>query len=317
MGLSTKKQSSTETTNQNTTMNTTPTNPEWVTQGISGLADKINSTFGGLDPSKLVAPANPLQNLAGTTAGGLTGSPWNYDAAADLTRGVANANAPQTSYVDSSGLIDKFMNPYQDNVLKSSLAEYDYGAGQQRAQQQAAKARDSVFGGSGGAVGDALLGSKLAMDRGNLADTINSQGFTTALGAAQSEAARHQAANDLNAQLMGQGQDRTLGAAKQLTDISSGFDANQRANATTQAGIGGTLRDVTNQQLQAPIQTLLQQIAAYGGLPLDLFKGSNSTGTLTGTTNTTGKTSGAGLGDWLNFFASNAKAAANAGAGGG
>ena len=70
MGISSKKTSSKTTTNQNTTMNTQPTNPTFVTQGIEGLAGKIGDVFGQVG-SNIVAGPNPLQTLAGNAAGAL------------------------------------------------------------------------------------------------------------------------------------------------------------------------------------------------------------------------------------------------------
>jgi hypothetical protein len=69
MGISSKK-SKTSTT-QNTSMTSTPTNPEWVTSGLGALGGRISSTFAGLDPSSLVPGADPLQTQAAQGAAGL------------------------------------------------------------------------------------------------------------------------------------------------------------------------------------------------------------------------------------------------------
>jgi hypothetical protein len=313
MGLSTKKQSSTETTNQNTTMNTTPVNPEWVTNSISGLSGKIGDFFNGLDPYSLVTGPNTNLQQAGQNAAGLTGSPWNYDAAADLTRGVAQGNSPQTSAVRASGFINSYMDPYMNDVVNSSLADYNVGAGQTRAQNQLALAGDTTFGGSGGAIQTALSNDAIDRGRASLTSGLRSAGFSQALGAAQQDANRQQNTNDMNAQLMGQGADRTLNAAGQLANISGQFGDQQRANIATQSSIGSILQQLAQQRAGAPLAALTAQTGLAGSLPYDLFKGSNSTGSLSGTTTTKGTSSGAGLGDWLNYFAANAKAAAGAG----
>src|SRR4051794_39781860 len=89
-GSKTKTSSSSNTTTNSTT---TPNVPQWA----SDLTQNVAGRVGGLlnyDPQSFVAPANPLQTLAGANATNLSGSPWNFDSAADLTRGVANADAP-------------------------------------------------------------------------------------------------------------------------------------------------------------------------------------------------------------------------------
>jgi hypothetical protein len=61
--------SSKKTTTQNSTTTTTPTNPEWVTNGIQAMMDRM----GGLaasDPLSYVAPAGALQNQAFGIASG-------------------------------------------------------------------------------------------------------------------------------------------------------------------------------------------------------------------------------------------------------
>src|SRR5690349_13121528 len=72
----------------------TPIVPDWANNLTQGVAGRVGSLL-NLDPYSLVAPAQGLQTQAGDAASRLSGSPWNYDGAADLTRGAAN-----TSWVD-------------------------------------------------------------------------------------------------------------------------------------------------------------------------------------------------------------------------
>ncbi|MDB5476479.1 MAG: hypothetical protein JWP49_1990 [Phenylobacterium sp.] len=299
IGGSHSSSSATSNTNTNSTNNsntanafnstTTPTVPEWassLTQNIASRVGDVNS----LDPQSLVAGANPLQSQAATVAGGLSGSPWNFDGAADETRYVMGANAPHTGAAQASPYIQQYMDPYLGGVVNAADADLSANEGKVRAQQALDLAGSGAFGGSGAALTQSMTEGELARARASTLSGLRSQGFSQALGAAQQDAQRAQGAKDLNAQLYGQQMDRALGAARQLGDLSTSYDANQRANIATQAQLGGALRDVNQQQLQAPVTNTQQIVAMLSGLPIQLFTGQEQSGTQTGanTSNTVG-----------------------------
>src|SRR5689334_8308821 len=104
------------TTNSQGHSTTMPIVPQWA----SDLTQNVAGRVGGLlnyDPQSLIAPANSLQQQAGDAASRLSGSPWNFDAAADLARGAAN-----TSWIDgymntptpfaSGGKASDYLNAY-------------------------------------------------------------------------------------------------------------------------------------------------------------------------------------------------------------
>jgi hypothetical protein len=295
-------------------MNTTPTNPEWVTTGIQGLAGDIGKTFDGIDPKTLVGGANPLQTLAGDTASHFE-NPASFGQAQNFLIGAAGAGPQKVVGADASNYIDRFKDAGLKDYLDASLGDYDFGAGQTRAQNKLALAGDTTFGGSSGALQTSLSEDMLNRGRGKLSADIRQHAFDTALGAALQQAQMDNGIGTTNAGLAETALSRQLNGGNALAALGSAQGANERANTGLQYDIGSGLRDVQNQQNASPITALLGKIAAYGGLPLDLFKGSNATGTLNGTT--IGKESGTSLGDWLSFFAANAQAAAKAAAGGG
>lgn len=310
MGLSTKKTKTT--TNQNTTANVTPTNLPGIDTQVSGLAGRIGDTFKTLDPYSLVAGADPLQTQAATGAANLTTNP-NYQRSTDILNGVAGAGPQNVQGVNIADYIKQFQNPYTEDVVNTSLAKYDQGAGQQQASADLAQAQDSTFGGSGGSILQSDLKSKLALDRGGLAAGLYSNGFDRA-----SSLATTQAANDLQTRLANANFGETAlarqgAAAGGLADVAGAQGADSRANIDTQSRIGDILRQIAAAKAGAPIATLGAESSLLNGLPLDLFKGQNATGSLSGTSTT--KQSGASLTDFLSFLAANAQAAA-AGAGG-
>src|SRR4051812_36076020 len=80
---------------------TMPTVPAWAADLTQGVAGRVGD-LAQIDPQSLVAGVHPLQAQAAAAAVGLSGSPWNFDAAADQTRSVMGANAPRTGAVQAS-----------------------------------------------------------------------------------------------------------------------------------------------------------------------------------------------------------------------
>ncbi|MEO8113741.1 MAG: hypothetical protein ABI655_05140 [Phenylobacterium sp.] len=292
-----------------------------------------------------------------------------------------HAVAGQATDAQAGSLLDNlggYMSPYRRDVVDSALNDYDFGAGQTRAQQDLDLAGSGAFGGSGAALTrsmteDALTrgrattsanlydqmfqrGAALSADDANRrqqvslanaaaanqfglanmealnqagqfnagarnqfglanAEAMNQAGqFNTAahnqFGLANMDAlnqagqfntsARNQfelanmaSANDagrFNAEANDRTLQRQMDAARGLTDLSTAYDANQRANIAAQAGIGDTLRGIDQQQRQAPVTSTQQIVAMLSGLPISLFTGEQKSGTESGSS--TGKTSG-------------------------
>lgn len=297
MGLSSKKQTSK--TSQNTTATTTPINPAFVTEGIEGLSKKIQDTFGNFLPENLVAGPTALQQQATSAAAGLGGG-------SALLRDVAGAGPTTVGSVDIGAGLDPFLKRYREEVGDPSYADFDFEAGRQRGQANLDLANDATFGGSSGALYKSALEGEIGRGRSALGVDLRTAGWDRAMQGAIQQAALDTQRNLANANFGESALNRRLQAGTAL-------DANDRANVQAQFGLGEAERQIANEKAQAPIDLILQQVAAMSGLPLDLLRGSTSTGTMTGTTKS--KSSGAGLGDWLNFFAANAQAAAGAGGG--
>jgi hypothetical protein len=294
--LRTSKSTSTKTGTFSTT--TTPTLPDWASGAVQKGVGRVDGLY-GLNPHDLIAPVHGLQNQAASRAGGLSGTPWNFDAAADLTRGAANTSwldpymagdTPFASGGKASNYIDQYQNPFLHDVVDSSAADFDAQAGQVRAQQSLDLAGSGAFGGSGAALTQSMTEGELARARAATLSGLRSQAFQTALGAAAGDADRATQARLANAQLAlqdraqkagfgFQGQQQQLEAARQLADLSSGFGANERANIATQAGLGETLRNIDQEQRQAPVTSAQQIVALLSGLPINLFAGEQVDGT--------------------------------------
>lgn len=264
--------------------------PSWIEDAYKGLTDRVLN-LGNTDPSTYVPGKDPMHAAAEASASMLSGQPWNWEAAMDITKGVSTANAPQTSGVRAKNFIADYENAHLKDVIDASLADYDYKAGLDEAQMDLNINRTGGFGGSGAAIERSLGLDDIRRGRASLAANLRSDGFNTALAAAQADANREQGARDLNAGLYGQQMDRALGGAGQLAGLASGMEANTRANAAAQLDMGEVLRRISGEQAQAPL-TLAQWTGDNLPAMLAQFFGQDTTGTESGTE--TSKTKGKG-----------------------
>ena len=282
--------SSNTATNTNTTQNftSTPTNPGWVTSGVQGLANTVTG-LAGQDPSSFVAGADPLQTTAATNAAGLTLPP-------QFAAGAGDFNSITPSTVGTASLLpnlQSYMSPYTNDVVNSTLANYDKQAGYTQAGQALSLANDDTFGGSGGAIAQSLTDQGLAMNRAQIEAQLRDQGFTQGATLANEDANRGEQSNIANAQ-------DTLAAGQGLTQNAADQNSAANANVNTQSSIGEILQAIAQAKAQAPIGAAGNIASIFDGLPLNLFTGqSGSTdGTLASNSsgNSTSTTSGGSLG---------------------
>jgi hypothetical protein len=280
MGFSSKK------TTSKTTV--TPTNPDWVEPQLNTLAGKITD-LSKMDPYGFVAGANNLQKQAFDAAGGLGGADPNYGSAQGLFQAQMNTG---TSPYDPATVkpnsilpnLQSYMSPYLQQVLDSSLADYDFGAGQTRAQNKLALAADETFGGSGGAIQTAMSEDALARGRGTLSSQLRDQAFQTGANLASLDADRRQQAQLANMAAYNQARQfnatqvesalaRQRQAAGGLVDSTNTQHQSELGDINTQAALGEAWRQIQQQQASAPLSTLGSLVGAYGGLPLNLLHG--------------------------------------------
>jgi len=248
--------------NTTTSSTTTPVVPDWASSLTQNVSGRVGSLLDN-NPQSLVAPPDPLQNLAAGNATNLSGTPWDYDAAEQLSGAVANTDTPNIA-----DYIGRFMDPYLKNVVNATSADLDANDGRVRAQQALDLAGSGAFGGSGAALTQSATEGELARARATTLGTLRSQGYAQALGGATSQA-----------QLQQQQENQRLAAAQQMANIAGQYGANQRANIATQTATGDDLRNVAQQQAQAPVTSTAQIVAMLSGLPINLFTGQTSDGT--------------------------------------
>tara|TARA_R110002020_G_scaffold48382_5_gene137979 strand:+ start:2879 stop:4012 length:1134 start_codon:yes stop_codon:yes gene_type:complete len=195
-----------------------------------------------------------------------------YERERDISTGSIN---PYMQDVTTRGVdvnrIAELQNPYMDNVVDASLADYDAGVDRASNLQRARQAGAGAFGGRQGLY-DATLDAEQARGRGALSSGLRAQSYGQALAAAQQDAAMAQQAERYNqANRLTAGQDqlgremtadqataRNIMARKQF-DVGAAYQGDQqrlgaldrrRQSELQRAQLGQTAFNMGNQQFQ-------------------------------------------------------------------
>ena len=217
-----------------------------------------------------VAPETQLQQQARGLAGGL-GDYQQYLQQAEQYSG------PQA--------YQQFMSPYQQEVISTTLSEFDRQRQQALAQQQAQAVAGGAFGGAREGVQRAEYGAQTLEDRARLQAQLLQQGFGQAQQAAGQAFQQQQGLASLQPQLLGQqiGAMTALGQQQQAQQQAA-LDA-QAAAAKEAAFEPYTRYGLVGQQLTglaggfptqvqtynptqpaSPLQSLLGTLTGVGGL---------------------------------------------------
>ena len=118
-----------------------------------------------------------------------TGQGYDFTKAGEAV-GYDPTSAQAVTYNASSLLegLDKYMSPYTGQVVDAALADFDFGAGQTRANQALEEARSGAFGGSGAAIGRSLTEGEIMRGRGSLSAQLRDQGFMRGAGLSAQDA---------------------------------------------------------------------------------------------------------------------------------
>ncbi|MEW5685668.1 MAG: tail fiber domain-containing protein [Pseudomonadota bacterium] len=252
------------------------------------------------DASTLVPGQSSLQREAFGSAAGL-GAGWQGSTAAATDRAGYLSGAPMVAQRSAGQTLlgadlEGYQNPWEDQVVGTTLAGFDETAGMNRAALAAQQARGQKFSGSGSAIERAMFERGSAQDRAGIEATLRSQGFDRATELASRDLDRTQQNRQFNAS---QGnsmsvaeRDAMLRGTGLLGDLSNSAAANERADLGLLSDLGGQQREVERQQLGAEANLLSLIAALNGSQPYGLFRG--QTTQADGTTTSKGKESGLG-----------------------
>ncbi len=206
-------------------------------------AGQAQTTLGGVSPY-ITAAGTGLAG-AGTTLGtagaDLTGAQTAMGGVSPYITGAAGLTG--TGAGTGAGSIASYMSPYQQQVIDTTLAEFDK---QRAAQQQSISDAAVAMGGYGGGregVMQAEYTAQSGKDRAALEAQLRQQGFTQAQAARQADMASR----------LGIGQAQA-GMAQGLAGMAgqrAGLAGQQAALAQGQLGLGGALQSLAQSQLGA------------------------------------------------------------------
>tara|TARA_A100001515_G_scaffold140683_3_gene136644 strand:+ start:1353 stop:2276 length:924 start_codon:yes stop_codon:yes gene_type:complete len=160
-------------------------------QSAFGIFDGEDQTTPGLLDSPLNLPGfqisemDPLRQRAITLGENLVGSFRPFiEGARDQTLAGQQALTSGLQFLQPEA-IKQFQNPFQQQVIDASMRELNRQADMRRAGADAAAVRSGAFGGSREGVQRAETERGLQQVKGDTLSRLLSQGFTTALQAAQ------------------------------------------------------------------------------------------------------------------------------------
>jgi hypothetical protein len=224
-------------------------------QRVAGFDANQTAAQGGL---LNLANAKVGAGLLGTAAGAVTGAatyrPTSIGAGpvvgpAPITAAKATARPDVVTGPISPEAIAGYMNPYENEVVKTSLADLERQRQIEQTYNAAQATRARAFGGTGAAILAAQTNDSYARNAAQSAANLRSQGYNTALAAAQADAARRLAADQGNQQAgneiamfnAGRAQDADQFNAGQVGSFAQ-FNAQQAleaARANQAAGLSG------------------------------------------------------------------------------
>lgn len=228
---------------------------------VQGAASQPYTPYGG----QLVAGLDPTQTagVANTNAAVGTAQPYFDQAAQYATQGASTIDPSQ---------IQKYLSPYNQDVINATQANFNESNAQQQQQVLGNAAAQGALGGDRVKIGQAELARQQNLSQAPVIAGLNNQNYTQALQAAQADRSA-----------AGQGA-FTFGA------LAPAIQNTALQGAGAQLSAGSVPQQNQQQQLSAQYQQFLQQqafpyqqaqfLASYG-LPAAQAYGGNQQGTTT------------------------------------
>ncbi len=149
----------------------------------------------------------PALGSAQTYAGARVGQPIGAFSQSYAPQPVARtqigpaqtAAAADATAASGADYMSRYQNPFTQQVVDTTLAGYDRSAAETRARMAAQAARAGAFGGSRYGIAEGQFAADTALGRAATEAQLRSQGFDTAAGLGQQDAANAQGASQFNA----------------------------------------------------------------------------------------------------------------------
>jgi hypothetical protein len=229
MGISSSKSKTKTSQTESSTSN--PITPPWLSQPIQGITNKIDA-FSNMPADQFVASPSAIQQGVFDQVGNLGGYTQTIDDAVGMAKAagampaptlgkaaqasVTNWSAPNlgmaaqtgavnlapSTYARPESLLDNlnaYMDPYTNQVVNATLANYDADTGQRAAQLAAQAAGSGAFGGSRYGIAQGQFQADAGRDRAQTEYGLRSDAFRTGAALSSQDAQRRQDVNLANA----------------------------------------------------------------------------------------------------------------------
>lgn len=248
--------------------------------------------------------AQPALASAGNTFGGVAGGNTGFTPIGQVNPNISTVTAKAVT----PDQIQSYMNPYTSNVVDTTMAQINKEAAQQEASNQRMAGINDAYGGSGSAVLTALNNQSTNQTAASTIAQLESQGYDTALSAAQNQNQQETAAQEANnnfglqgaqlslsdqealAQQQEQALNAKLGAATSLEGVGMNEQTAGLNDANAEISAGDLQRQVAQNQADFNYQQFQQQ-QQYPFLQsqrfADIVQGVRSPTSTTGTSTTT------------------------------
>ena len=211
------------------------------------LATSAGIDYNSFMGDKFVAGQNQLQQQASGLAGGLGGYQPYLNQAGQMGQQAQQTLAGAQQYSGPQAY-QQFMSPYQQDVINSTLSNYDVQAQKGIAPLSAQAVGAGAFGGARQGIQQAAYQNQSDLNRAQMQAQLQNQGFTQAQTAAQ---------NAYQQQLAAAQQQQGLGSFQQgLGQSSQQLLGNQIQGLNT---LGQQQQQTQQSQLTAQQQALQQQ----------------------------------------------------------
>lgn len=238
--------------------------------GASAMASKAGN-----------APANLAGEASTAAAQGYTApklgaaNTYNAASAGAAQQAAAEGYSAQTAQSQSGAdYMARYQNPYEQQVVNTTLADMDDNAGRVRAAQAADAARNGAFGGSRYGIREAATEDDLARARASASAQLRSQGFNTAAGLGMADADRSTQTSMFNAGQTNQASQFGANARNQASLFNAGeqnrfaLDQAGRTDAASQFGANANNQFALS---QAGLDADAAQFGAAAGNQASMF----------------------------------------------
>jgi hypothetical protein len=222
-------------------------------QNVVGQAQNVAATPYHAYTGELVSPVNGQQQTAISNINGLAGAANPFISSAS---NLANASTAAVNPTQFSGdQIHQFESPYQQDVIKATLAQINNQNAQQQQQATSNAIQSGAWGGDRAGIAKAALAGQQAIATNSTLANLNNQNYTQALGEFNNQQAMGLGAAQANrAQL--------LPAAELQASLGNEAVSTGLAGAKAQLG-AGTLQQQTGQAQDTAAYQQFQNQNAY------------------------------------------------------